>query len=106
MTTSMDDITAAQALSALGNEKRLQVFRLLVKAGRDGLNIGEIQFHLAIPPSTLAHHIAALTRAGLVTQTREGRETICHADYEMMEEVFSFMRDQCCTGVEAAGRTA
>ena len=96
----MNDSDAADIISALGNEKRLQVFRLLVRAGRDGLNVGDIQLRTAIPASTLAHHVSTLTRTGLISKDRVGRETICRANYETMETVFSFMTEQCCAGVE------
>ena len=89
----MDEIRAVEILAALGNEKRLQIFRLLVQAGHGGLNISEIQLQLVIPPSTLAHHISALVKGGLVSQDKIGREIICKAKYETMENVFTFMMD-------------
>lgn len=95
----MNEATAAKTLSALGNVKRLAVFRLLVRAGRGGLSIGDIQMHLSVPASTLAHHIAALVNAGLVRQDKQGREVICTAEYETMESVFAFMTEHCCAGV-------
>lgn len=95
----MDETDAAETLAALGNVKRLEVFRLLVRAGHDGLTVGEIQVRMGVPPSTLAHHIAHLVKAGLVTQDRRGREVRCIADYGTMQTVFAFMTDQCCAGV-------
>ena len=68
-----DEQTAATALAALGHEARLRIFRLLVRAGDEGLSVGEIGTHLGVPASTLAHHLSALVTAGLVIQERQGR---------------------------------
>ena len=89
----------ARALSALGHETRLAIFRLLVRAGDEGLNVGEIGRHLGAPPSTLAHHLSALVDAGLVIQERHGREVISRADYEAMRRTVGFLTAECCTGV-------
>jgi DNA-binding transcriptional ArsR family regulator len=92
----------ARALAALGHEKRLAIYRLLVKAGADGLNVGEIGQHLGAPPSTLAHHLSALVEAGLVIQERRGREVINRADYDAMRRTVGFLTAECCTGVRLA----
>ncbi|MEM8551361.1 MAG: metalloregulator ArsR/SmtB family transcription factor [Pseudomonadota bacterium] len=89
----------AKALAALGHEARLSVFRLLVRAGPDGLNVGDIAAHTGLPQSTLAHHLRTLVAAGLVTQERRGREVLCRADYEVMRAVLSFLTAECCAGV-------
>jgi DNA-binding transcriptional ArsR family regulator len=96
------DQQAADALAALGNLTRLRLFRLLVQAGHDGLNVGELQRLLEQPASTLAHHLARLHQAGLVVQTRHGREVICTADYAQMDALLDFLTDQCCRGVGTA----
>ena len=93
---------AAQALAALGHEARLSVFRLLVRSGHAGLNVGEISAHLDMPASTLAHHLRALVTAGLVVQERQGRITINRADYDAMDGLLSFLGDECCAGVKPA----
>ena len=90
---------AASRLSALGNATRLRLFRLLVKAGPEGLNVGDLQRLLAIPASTLAHHLSALTRADLVLQQRHGREVLCLANYDSMNALVAFLTDACCSGV-------
>lgn len=95
----MREGAAAQALSALGHEVRLRLYRLLVRAGHDGLNVGEIGRQLGLPPSTLAHHITALVRAGLVVQERRGREVINMADYRIMDGLIAYLTDECCAGV-------
>jgi ArsR family transcriptional regulator len=95
----MDESQAARSLSALGHEARLSVFRLLVKAGEGGLNVGEIGQHLSIPPSTLAHHLSALVDAGLVRQERFGREIRNTAEYDEVSELVDFLTRECCAGV-------
>ena len=86
----------AKALEALGNETRLAVFTLLVPAGRSGLAVGDIQERLAIPASTLSHHISRLIQVDLVEQERQGRKLICRANYRRMEDVLSFLTRNCC----------
>lgn len=90
---------AARALSALGHEARLSIFRLLVKAGEEGMNIGDMRAHLSIPATTLGHHLSTLVDAGLVVQKRRGREVINHVDYAAMRDVLGFLTSECCTGV-------
>lgn len=95
----MQNDTAALALSALGHEARLSVFRLLVRAGHDGLKVGELGTLLDLPASTLAHHLTALVKAGLVQQERRGREVVNRADYDRMTGLLAFLTDECCCGV-------
>ena len=92
----------AKALEALGNETRLAVFTLLVPAGRSGLAVGDIQERLAIPASTLSHHISRLIQVDLVVQERQGRKLICRANYRRMEGVLSFLTRNCCAADGAA----
>ncbi|CCQ72699.1 helix-turn-helix transcriptional regulator [Magnetospira sp. QH-2] len=94
----MDTDTAANRLEALGNATRLSVYRLLVKAGEQGLVVGDLRRALDIPPSTLSHHLAHLVRAGLVIQERNGRELVCRADYGVMDSLLGFLTDECCAG--------
>ena len=89
----------AHALAALGHETRLAIYRLLVRAGPDGLNVGEIGAHVDVPASTLAHHLGALVDAGLVVQERRGREVVSRADYDAMRRTVAFLTAECCTGV-------
>ncbi|MCP4330370.1 MAG: helix-turn-helix transcriptional regulator [Alphaproteobacteria bacterium] len=95
----MNDHQAAIGLSALGNETRLHLFRLLVKAGPDGLTVGRIQRHLDVPASTLAHHIARLAQAGLIEQRKDGREVICTAGYRQMTDLVAYVMRECCEGL-------
>lgn len=91
---------AADCLEALGNETRLEIFRALVRAGHDGTPVGELQRLLAVPGSTLSHHIARLVRVGLVTQERRSRTLICRADYTKMNNLVSFLSENCCGGLD------
>ncbi|MGI9364410.1 MAG: ArsR/SmtB family transcription factor [Rhizobiaceae bacterium] len=90
----------AKSLAALGHDARLDVFRLLVRAGADGLTVGDISQHLQMAPSTLAHHLRALVDAGLVAQERRGREVINRTDFAAMRETLDFLTSECCQGVE------
>jgi len=104
-----DDIAeqkAADALAALGNRTRLRVFKLLVRAGREGTNVGTLQRHLGIPATTLAHHLATLTQANLVRQERRGREVICTANYQAVTDVLAYVKAECCAGLAAAEEAA
>ncbi len=98
--SDLTEIKAAKGLAALGNITRLRLCKLLIKAGEYGLNIGQIQAHLTVPASTLAHHIAALLKAGLLTQSKQGREVVCRADYGALRGLSSYLLVECCAGVE------
>lgn len=89
----------ARALAALGHDARLAIFRLLVKAGHDGLRVGEIGDHLGLAPSTLAHHLSALVDAGLVVQDKQGREVFNRVDFDAMNRLVGFLTSECCSGV-------
>ena len=92
---------AAHCLEKLGNPTRLMIYRLLVRAGPDGMAVGEVQAHLGIPGSTLSHHIAQLVAAGLVHQDREGRVLRCTPNFEMMDDLLGFLTEECCRGISA-----
>ena len=89
----------ARALAALGHDARLSIFRLLVKAGEDGLRVSDIGEHLGLAPSTLAHHLSTLVDAGLVTQEKQGRTVINRVDYDVMHRTVDFLTAECCSGV-------
>lgn len=99
----MREDQAAKGLSALGNRTRLRMFRLLVKAGDAGLNVGDIQTRIDVPASTLAHHLTTLAQSGLVVQERRGREIISRVDYTRMRDLTSYLTEECCTGIHAPG---
>lgn len=87
-------------LEALGQPIRLAIFRALVKAGKDGANVGAVRKAVGIPASTLTHHIQKLVGAGLVSQRRQSRELICRAEFEAMDAVIDYLKEECCQGLE------
>jgi DNA-binding transcriptional ArsR family regulator len=95
----MTDSDAACALAALGHEARLAIFRLLVRTGPEGLSTGTIASRVALPPSTLAHHLASLVDAGLVNQFRVGRSVLNRVDFSRMREVLAHVARDCCAGL-------
>jgi DNA-binding transcriptional ArsR family regulator len=96
----------ADSLAALGHEARLRLFRLLVRAGPEGLTVGEIGRHPGLPASTLAHHLRALVGAGLVAQARRGRETVNRAEFAALRAVLALVESECCAGVDRAADDA
>ena len=91
---------AARCLEKLGNPTRLEIYRLLVRAGPEGLAVGALQKHLEVPASTLSHHLSHLVQVDLLRQEREGRVLRCTANYGLMEQVVGFLNEECCRGVE------
>ena len=94
----MDMKQAIEALGALAQETRLQVFRLLVAAGPQGLPAGMIAEKLGAPTSTLSFHLAYLSRAGLVVSRRESRSIIYSANFGGMRGLLDFLTKDCCKG--------
>jgi DNA-binding transcriptional ArsR family regulator len=99
----MDDVStrlwAVDALGALAHETRLSVFHMLVKAGPEGMIAGAIAEALAVPPSTMSHHLATLERAGLIRSERESRLIHYRADYHGMRRLLTFLMQDCCQGM-------
>lgn len=89
---------AARCLAELGNLTRLDIYRLLVRAAPDGLNLSEMQARLDLPASTMAFHLRGLVATGLVAQQKIGREVICHARQRHLNTVIEFIREECCKG--------
>jgi len=98
----METKQAVQALSALAQESRLAIFRLLVQAGPAGLAAGAIGEKLSLPPATLSFHLAGLTRAGLARSRQEGRFVIYSASFENMNALVAFLTENCCSGAACA----
>jgi ArsR family transcriptional regulator len=98
----MDITQAATCLEKLGSPMRLEIVRLLVRAGDDGLAVGEIQRHLKVPGSTLSHHILHLITGGLVHQQRQGRVLRCTVDCELMQALVHMLTEECCAGIGAS----
>jgi ArsR family transcriptional regulator, arsenate/arsenite/antimonite-responsive transcriptional repressor len=101
---SMKVEEAAKQLEALGNPTRLQVYRMLVRAGDGGLPVGRLQDKLGIAASTLSHHLHRLILTGLVTQERQATTLICRANYPAMNGLVGFLVDECCQDAGCAER--
>src|SRR6267154_889657 len=94
----MEKSNAVAALGALAQDNRLDVYRLLVQAGLDGLPAGQVSAKLELAPNTLTFHFDRLRAAGLVTVRREGRSMIYEARFETMNALLSYLTDNCCGG--------
>src|SRR5476651_1283542 len=98
----MEKIDAVAALAALAQDNRLDIFRLLVQAGPDGLAAGLVAEKLDLAPNTLTFHFDRLRVAGLVTVRRDGRSMIYAARFETMNALLGFLTDNCCQGAPEA----
>lgn len=94
----METRLAVTALSALAHEGRLAIFRLLVRAGPEGMAAGEIAKATGVLPNTLSSNLNILSGAGLVESRREGRSIIYTAGYDRMRELLAFLMEDCCAG--------
>lgn len=98
----MKKIEFLSALAALSQETRLDIFRLLVGAGPEGLSASRIGEALGLPSPTLSFHLKELKRAGLATARREGRSRIYAADFSTMNGLVEYLTRHCCSGDPAA----
>jgi DNA-binding transcriptional ArsR family regulator len=98
----MKKTDAVAALAALAQDNRLDVFRLLVQAGLEGMPAGGVAEALGLAPNTLTFHFDRLRAAGLVTVRREGRSMIYAAQFEQMNALLSFLTENCCGGAPCA----
>jgi len=94
----METRQAITALGALAQESRLAVFRLLVRAGPQGMAASKIAEHVGIAPSSLSFHLKELSIAGLVSGRQEGRFVIYAANFDAMNDLVGFLTDNCCGG--------
>lgn len=94
----MDNKSAVVLLASIAQEARLDIFRLLVQAGPDGLPAGHIGEKLGIPNSTLSFHLKELNHAGLVNARQESRFIYYSAHYESMNQLLGFLTENCCEG--------
>src|SRR4051794_41939870 len=94
----MEKTDALAALAALAQENRLDVFRLLVRAGPNGLPAGEVATALRLPPNTLTFHFDRLRMAGLGAGRRDGRSMIFSAQYSTMKAPLGYLTQKCCSG--------
>lgn len=93
----MESNQVVAALTALAQETRLAVFRLLVQAGPKGLPAGVIATRLGCPAATLSFHLREMSHAGLARATRHGRSIVYAADFEAMRGLLSFLTENCCS---------
>ena len=94
----MEEQDVIRALAALAAPIRLRAFRTLVIAGPLGLTPGAIGEELGVPGTTLSFHLKELLHAGLLSQTRDGRNLIYRADYARMGGLLAYLTDHCCQG--------
>ncbi|QQX82982.1 helix-turn-helix transcriptional regulator [Cupriavidus necator] len=94
----MKNETAVAALAALAQDSRLAIFRLLVRAGSDGVSAGRIREALGVAPATLSFHLKELVHAGLIKNTQEGKFVIYRAQFDTMNALIAFLTEHCCEG--------
>ena len=94
----MDKSSALNALAALGQDTRLEIFRLLVRTGAEGIPAGEIAARLANVQNTTSAHLKVLSHAGLVCAQREGRTIRYFADMTGLRDLLAFLMEDCCNG--------
>jgi ArsR family transcriptional regulator len=97
----MEKIEVLSGLAALAQETRLDIFRLLVQAGREGHPVGHIGEKLGLPSATLSFHLNQMKHAGLVSFRREGRSLIYSANFEAMTGLMAYLTENCCSGETA-----
>lgn len=101
----MEKIKALDALAALAQETRLDIFRRLVEVGPRGLPAGAIGDHFGLPSATLSFHLKDMRRAGLVRADRHGRHIFYRADFHTMNELISYLTEHCCQDQGEANAT-
>ncbi len=95
---NMKILNAVEALSALAQESRLAIFRLLVQTGKEGMPAGALGEQLGIPAATLSFHLKELSRAKLVKSRSEGRYVIYSASFAEMDKLIAYLTENCCAG--------
>lgn len=98
----MESKDALACLSALAQEHRLTLFRLLVEAGAEGMTVGELAVAAGLAGATLTNHLHVLRRAGMVSDERRGRVIQCRANYPQMNKLLDFLTENCCAGSSSA----
>src|SRR5271168_4605312 len=98
----MEKHDAVTALAALAQDNRLDIFRLLVQAGPEGMPAGAVATALDLAPNTLTFHFDRLRTAGLVTVRRDGRSMIYAAQFDRMNSLLAFLTENCCSGAPCA----
>jgi len=92
----IDPEEAASGFAALGSEARLDVIRMLVRAGPTGMTVGALKDMTGAAASTLSHHLRFLSQTGLMVQERQGRQIICRADFERIQSLAAYLTRECC----------
>ena len=95
----MEKRAVVLALAALAQETRLDLFRLLVKAGPNGVAAGELAAALEVPPATLSFHLKELKSAGLVACEHRGRLRIYSPDFDAISQLIDYLSEKCCEGL-------
>ena len=98
----MTDLDVVRALSALAQQSRLQIFRQLVVAGNTGMTPTQISAALGLPGTGLSFHLKELANAGLITQERDGRNLIYRAEFARMNDLLTYLTQDCCQGQSCA----
>jgi DNA-binding transcriptional ArsR family regulator len=101
----MNNTDAISAFLALGQETRLNVFRLIVQRGKDGLTPSALIEKLAVPQATLSFHLKELVRADLLLVERQGRQLIYRPNAVLVEQLSDFLLENCCGGQTCSPRT-
>lgn len=94
----MELLTAVQGLNALAQASRLEVYRLLVQAGPEGIAATAMAAQLGIPANTLSFHLKTLSHAALVRSRQDGRFVYYSANYDSMNALVAFLTENCCGG--------
>jgi DNA-binding transcriptional ArsR family regulator len=102
----MDNTTVVKALTALAQTSRLEVFKMLVVAGKGGITPSEIAEAMGVPANTLSFHLKELMHADLVSQERIGRNLVYRAQFDRMNAVLSYLTENCCQGETCLDETA
>jgi DNA-binding transcriptional ArsR family regulator len=98
-TSSMNLSSAVQALSALAQEQRLNIFRALVQSGPEGINAGRMSEMIGTSPSALSFHLKSMLEAKLIIYEQKGRFLIYQANLSVMNELLAYLSENCCQGV-------
>ena len=104
MSSYMDKLKVIGTLGALAQESRLDIFRLLVEKGEDGITMGVIGKRLGLPHATLSFHLDKLRQAGLVTNKRDGRSVIYSANYDALVGSIHYLTENCCKDSDTSCR--
>jgi ArsR family transcriptional regulator, arsenate/arsenite/antimonite-responsive transcriptional repressor len=102
----MNETIVVRSLAALAQEVRLRVFRALVVTGADGLTPSVLAEQLDVAPNTLSFHLKELVHAGLINQERQGRNLVYRASFSTMNELLSYLTENCCQGSDCLSPSA